>query len=758
MIVKKSTLLESEYNLIENLAKQSGLLKETVTLLYNRGVKTLQDINDFINPSKQTLHSPFLLKGVSEAVERIEKARDNNEIVVIFGDYDADGICATTLLYKALLEYGISAITIVPERKNGYGLREETIDEIVGEYYPDLIITVDCGISAYNEVEYLKDLGVDVIITDHHEIPEKLPNTITINCKIKEQEYAFDGLCGAGVSYKLAYALIGEKANKYLDYVAIATIADSMPLIDENRFIVIEGMNIIRTNTCAKAIKTLVEKANIKDITTSSIAYGIVPRINGAGRMDDAYSCLKFFISEDENEMQYLSQRLIEYNVERQEYCDKIYKEAKEIITKGESPDKIIVVYKEGWQGGVVGIISARITEEYNLPSIVLAGENGIYHGSARSIEGMNLFEIISDSKDLLVDFGGHAQACGLTVKEENIDNLIKRLKEYIAKNCSKKAFEKIIEVEDFINDKISLKFAKEIALLEPFGIGNTKPLFATSVVNTAVRRMKNGSPHLIIPTKNFELIAFSGEKYLNLLACSSVKNIVFEIGVNYFNNKESVVGYVKNIEEQFDLNENLTITALLKACKDVLSNEISGDYEPFDLQDLSKINTLGYGTLLVVTNSENLTKFDLEGFKITANSVIDLNGKNVVKVGGVTDEEAFLYKRVIFLDKPLILPKLRGVINQVNESISSYEPCLDREDMIKLYKQIVNFFAGGKIINTIGIYREIKGEFTLQQVVMAFESFKELGIIKESGSFLYIDNTTKKDLTTSKIYKKFSK
>ena len=246
MKLRQTNFTNEQLNTIDFLTKTTGLLKETVSILFSRGYTDKLSIEKFLNPSKKNFNSPFLLSGMTDAVERLELARDNGETVVVYGDYDVDGICSTTILYNALKDFGILANVVIPERINGYGLTESVIDEVVENYCPDLIITVDCGIGGDNEVEYLKDLGVDVIVTDHHEIPEVLPDCITINCRLKNQDYPFDSLCGAGVAYKLAYALIGEIADKYLDLVALATVADSMPLVDENRDIVVEGLNIIK--------------------------------------------------------------------------------------------------------------------------------------------------------------------------------------------------------------------------------------------------------------------------------------------------------------------------------------------------------------------------------------------------------------------------------------------------------------------------------------------------------------------------------
>ena len=270
MKILQKQYTNEELNSIKNLSASCNLLSETTAILYSRGYDSLEKIDKFLNAGKQNFYSPYLLSGVKEAVERINIAKQKGETVVIYGDYDADGICATTVLYRTLFEYGVNVYAVVPERQNGYGLSQSSIDEVVNNISPNLLITVDCGISCYQEVEYLKDLGVDVIVTDHHELPNILPDCTVINCHLKNQEYPFDSLCGAGVAYKLSYALIGEKANKYLDIVSLATVADSMPLISENRDIVSEGIKNIKKGVVSKAIKSIIEVSGIKEITASS--------------------------------------------------------------------------------------------------------------------------------------------------------------------------------------------------------------------------------------------------------------------------------------------------------------------------------------------------------------------------------------------------------------------------------------------------------------------------------------------------------
>ena len=343
---------------IKSLAKECGILFDTARLLFYRNIDSVEKAKRFLNPDKKNFISPFLLKGMSVAAERIKQAKENRERVLIFGDYDADGISATTVLFYCLKEFGINAKTIIPEREDGYGLN---VEKIIAETNNniDLIITVDCGISDADKIERLKELNIDVIVTDHHEPPERLPDCTIINPKIQGQEYPFSGLCGAGVAYKLGSALIGAAADKYLDFVALATVSDSMDLIDENRDLVYEGLKLFSANKIRPCFKFLLSD-NQKTVNAQSLAFSIAPKINAGGRMGDANLALKLFMAQYLSEISAISEKLKLLNVERQIECDNIYKEAKQLIVKYDLiNDEIIMIYDEKWRTGFLGIVAA---------------------------------------------------------------------------------------------------------------------------------------------------------------------------------------------------------------------------------------------------------------------------------------------------------------------------------------------------------------------------------------------------------------
>lgn len=752
---------KEQLNIIDFLTKTTGLLKETIIVLYNRGYDTKEKIQKFLNPGKHNFHSPYLLNGVDLAVERLKSAKTNNETVVIYGDYDVDGICSTTIMYNALKEFGIQPITVIPERANGYGLKEQVLDEVIENYFPDLIITVDCGISGVNEVEYLKDLGVDVIVTDHHEIPEILPNCITINCKLKGQDYPFENLCGAGVAYKLSNALIGDSANKYLDLVALATIADSMPLIGENRDLVYEGLKIIKDGKAILPLKTLMATSGIKDITASSLSYTVAPRINAAGRMGDVYSALKLFTSNSLKEIDELSNKLSLYNVQRQAECEYLYKLAKQQLLTGGNYGSVIVLCGDDWNNGLIGITSAKIAEEYHLPTIIISGNGDVFHGSARSTEKINIYDAISSCKEYLIDFGGHSQAAGITIDKKNVIPFAKKLNAYIQENYVDSDFEKHIEIDGYITSKFTMRLGRELSLLEPFGVGNKKPLFAVMVENANAYPVKMGSAHLTFTSDVMDFMYFNGIGDIDVLNSDVPKTLVFEPSISYFNGKEYLKGYVKSFTFDNVINNSITDKALSIFYKNLKNGGANAKKRLSKEEVQSIINdtkTNGFGTLITVNNPENLNKYyGLERFEKSLFRLNVTGGKNALLIAGdISLFNSKEYKKIISLDGCCFIN------DNVDACISNLPPFdfnkvkVERDEFKKVYKQIMNFV----LANGCGydkLYENLLNDYSKEQIVLCFEVFEELGFITFDKR-VQINNGIRKDLSESKIFTNLKK
>lgn len=742
---------------IYELSQSCNLQFETCAILYSRGIDTVEKTDYFLHPSKAHFKDPFLLSGMREAVERIKQAKAEGEAVAIYGDYDADGINATAVLYYALKDFGIEAVTVIPERNIGYGLQRKVLDKLLDEHFPTLLITVDCGISCYDEVEYLKECGVDVIVTDHHELPEKLPECTIINCKIKS-DYGFDSLCGAGVAYKLAYALIGEKANDYLDFTAIATIADSMPIIDENRDIVYEGVKLIKSGKAHKCVNELLLVSNMKEVSSTSLAFTIAPRINAAGRMGDAKSALEFITTSDNQRIEELAIKLNNYNVTRQQECDKLYRDARQKVINYSHDKKIIVLSDSNWNSGLVGIIAAKLVEEFSRPVILFVENEGKLHGSARSIENINIFDAISYCKEFLTDFGGHAQAAGVSVNSQNYQAFKEKIEKYIDDNYGYEYFKPKKVVEFRIDRPFTLKLAKEINLLEPFGTGNKRPLFSVKVGDVSCQPIKAGSPHLSIKTYYIDLLYFNGQDMLELINAGTEKEIVFEPNISIYNREESLKGYVKSIDFIVENNEKVRLDGFKSSLNTAFNDNDDFLYVSAEMTKkvLSSAQSQRYGTIFAVYNLDNLKYYDgLNGLDYSVYRCLNRNLLNNIVVAPQSIEISG-YRKIVYLDRPLAsVPSFSDIAETfIDRSLFAFD-----YKSLKCDKQTFgNYFHNVKnnlLRATDSVDYALKQRFTQDKIQLVFvlEVFLELEFFSFRNGALKFNQTAKTSLEASKIY-----
>lgn len=750
-------------NLIREISTRFHLHPETAAILVSRGIVEDSDIEYFLNPGKHHFIDPFKLKGVKKTVERLKQAKEDEEVVVVYGDYDADGICATSIMYLALTEYGINAIPFVPERTSGYGLSVENIDNLMEKYLPSLVITVDCGISGYKEVEYLKDLAVDVIVTDHHELPDLLPDTIVVNCKIPS-EYGFDGLCGAGVAFKIACALLGERAYKYLDYTAIATIADSMPLVLENRDIVYEGIKLIKSGQCSKAIKELIAISNVRDVNSTSLAYVIAPRINAAGRMGDADSALKLMISSDNGLIEQLSLKLNAYNQTRQIECDNLYKSAREKLVQTSYNKKIIIMQDDSWNGGLVGIIASKLVEEFSRPVILFVNNNGKLHGSARSVESINIFDAISSCKQYLTDFGGHSQAAGVSCDIENFEAFKSALEKYVDENFSYECFKPQKNADLLIQSNFTLELAKELNRLEPFGTANKKPIFAISTRNTKSTPIKMGSPHLAIKTDYIEMLYFNALSSKPMLDLPFEKHILFEPNIAVFRHEESLKGYVRDVEYVISSTPGAKLCGFRESLITALNDNddflyISSDMTKKVVETTEKEH---FGTLYVAYNIDTLQKYpNLQGID---RYLYTTSGKNLVNnvVIGLKEPIFSGYKKIVYLDRPLGTVYYNEnitetFINRTDWAFDYSSLDVSKETFTEIFRRLKKYDRAPSN-NSIEFAKNCDIGYNKYQTVFVLEVFLELGIFKFSRGELRYNDSIKSSLSASKIYTEVEK
>lgn len=541
--------------------------RDILNLLYNRNIKDSEEIHNFLNTSLDNIHSPLLLKDVDRAVERVLKAKENGEDIWIYGDYDVDGITSTSLCYLALSELGISPKYYIPLRDEGYGLNKEAMDYIKSQG-GKVIITVDCGISAHPEIEYANSLGLDIIVTDHHEINNGNPPAYAvINPKREDNEFPYKYLAGVGTAFMLIYALfdkLGKKEDlyKYLDIVAIGTVADIVPLLEENRIFTKFGMEQLNRSHwlgISMLIKKIFEDYQTRKFSTYDIGFIIAPIFNAAGRLEDAKRAVELFIEKDHRVCTEIISELLNNNSERKEIQETILERA---IFKIENEklfeNSVLVVAEEGFHHGVIGIVASKILDRYYKPTIIMEikPEEGIATASCRSIEGFNMIEALNSMKELFVKYGGHAGAAGFSIKIENIDEFSKRINEYAKKNIPESSLIKPVKLDITIPAyKISYDFIDKISLLEPFGFGNPSPLFALNNCEiSGLRPIGKEKTHTMFNVKkdNLEIkncVWFNSDDVFSEVASITHADIAFKLKLETYKDRYQYKMYVEDMQ-----------------------------------------------------------------------------------------------------------------------------------------------------------------------------------------------------------------
>ncbi len=754
-LVREFQFQPQEAKTVQALANALSLTETTAGILYARGMDTEEKMRAFLAPSCEHFLSPFLMSGMREAVNLIQRARDEEWRVAVYGDYDADGIGASAILYRALKLYSIEAYPFVPERTDGYGMSEKTIDTIFDEFLPDLVITVDCGISNKKEVEYIKEQGAFVIVTDHHELPDELPDCIVINPKLKDG-YPYDNLCGAGVAFKLACALIGEKAYSLLDFAALSTVADSVPLLGENRDIVAEGLKRIRENP-RPAIAALLGKST--DITAQTLAFTVAPRINAAGRMGDAKAALNMFLSDDEEEISEFAAILNNYNTERQKYCDDLYAQATAQIQKEGAYDSVVMLAGEDWNAGTVGIVAARIVEGYSRPALLFVKHGEMLRGSARSIDNVNIFEALKACSEYIEEFGGHAQAAGVNVKAENFASLKAALNRYLNEHYSREDFTPTVIVSGSAEN--FQRVSKELELLEPFGVGNRRPLFETDAEQTNAAPVKPFSPHIAMNVNHLELISFNGENMLKILRSDLHKKIVFDYNRSVFRGKEYLKGFVRGViydgasgkQVELDAFEN-RIRAL--ACPNLQAEKRTR--EELNAFIEAKLKECAYGLCCVCYQRNSLAAFPaLNDMAADVFALSSASVGNTLLIAPDTGTDLSAYREVVFLDSPAVGVVANGArvlsCAERAENDALYSLDVSREGLLSVYaalKKNGNSLSGDSYAE---IARGGKIGFGKEQTVFALAVFEELELISTEDGLVRFVQGKKTELTNSAIY-----
>ncbi len=571
--MKKSWLIRSAYPgedpNIRALGEALNLSPLTAGLLWNREIRDRETALRFLQFSDHIFHDPFLLSDMDKAADRIERALADGEKIVIYGDYDVDGITATSLLYLYLTSRGAKELSYyIPGRTDeGYGVNADALRKLAAEG-TRLIVTVDTGVTAIEEAALAAELSVDLVITDHHECREILPDAAAVvNPMRPDEKYPFRALAGVGVAFKLVCAMekrrLGEGTDyltpvcrEYADLVAIGTIADVMPLLDENRLLVSMGLEMLSKNP-RPAIAMLLEEASRGGrgepggaVTSTTISYTIAPRINAAGRMARADKAVELFLSPDPQRIRAAAAELCEINRLRQEEENRIVSEAVELIRAQDltaDPNlRVLVLAKDGWNAGVIGIVASRITERYGLPSILITFDGDQGKGSGRSIKGLNLVEALAECSNLLTKFGGHELAAGLSIERSALSEFRRRINEYACGKItdpSQLAPQLTVEFPVQPTD-LTLAGADQLRLLEPYGAANPSPLFLlTEAKVTEITELAGKHTKMTVRKDGIAFVALCfGSKRENLdVVCGDLVDLVFQLSVNSFRGVDSV-------------------------------------------------------------------------------------------------------------------------------------------------------------------------------------------------------------------------
>ena len=556
---KKWQIYQVNEKEIEELQENYKINKLLATILSNRGIVKEDQIEKFLKPKRNDFYDPYGMPDMKITVERIIKAIENNEKTIIYGDYDVDGITSVTVLKSFLEERGLEVGVYIPNRLDeGYGLNKNAVEKISQEGYT-LMITVDCGISAIEEVKYASELGIETLITDHHEPGEKLPEALAVvDAKRKDNTYQCRNLAGVGVVFKLIQAIsirlgLEEKEYlKYLDIVCIGTISDIVPLTDENRVIVKLGLKLVQ-QTKNLGLRSILQATGYNKIDSIAISFGVAPRINACGRMGHQEEALNLFLSKDINEVNELTQKLNAYNKERQEIEKNIFADAVEQINANNLQEKnTIVLMGKNWHHGVIGIVSSKITEMYFKPSILLCEEGDIGKGSGRSIPGFDLYEALTKCQKSVDRFGGHAMAIGITIKKDKLEELKNEFEEIAQENHIEEIVP-ILKIDSQINlDEINKEMVESLKELEPFGEENKTPLFLFKNLKIDSIRALTEGKHLKLTVKEnkniVNAIGFNIGELANEYKIGDKVDIVGNLEINSFNGVDNIQINIKDI------------------------------------------------------------------------------------------------------------------------------------------------------------------------------------------------------------------
>ena len=556
---------------VAQLSAELGIDPVLASLLVTRGVHTFEEARSFFRPSLSALHDPFLMKDMDLAVARLEKAVASQEKILVYGDYDVDGTTAVALVYSFIRRLTSSVDFYIPDRYDeGYGVSKKGIDWASDNGFT-LIITLDCGIKAIDKVKYAADKGIDLIICDHHLPEEEIPAAAAVlDPKREDCTYPFDDLSGCGVGFKLVQAysqkngLPFESLLPLLDLLVVSIASDLVTVVGENRVLAHFGLKRLNEDPRI-GLQAMINLANLEQghVTIDDIVFKIGPRINAAGRMESGRLAVELLTAETEEAAVTIGSQINDNNNERKSIDREITKAALDMVQDGTccSSENAVIVYGPDWNKGVVGIVASRLVEAYYKPAFVLTKSNGFVTGSARSVRGFDLYEAISSCADLLENYGGHIYAAGLTLREENLPEFVRRIDKYVGEHISDEMATPIVDVDSEINfSQITPKFFRILKQFQPFGPGNSAPVFLTKNVydDGNGRKVGPGGQHLKLeliqesqPYHQISAIAFNMASLFEHIRNGNPIDICYSVVENYYRGNSTIQLRIKDMRER---------------------------------------------------------------------------------------------------------------------------------------------------------------------------------------------------------------
>ncbi len=736
------------------------------------------DLDKFLSIDENGLLDANKLKNMPEISQKIKNFINENKKILIYGDFDCDGVSACTILYMFLKSQGANVEVFIPNRfENGYGISVDAIEEIIANYMPDLIVTVDLGITAIEEVEILKQEGIDVVITDHHLPLETVPDCLIVDPKFDCTNYGFDALCGAGVAFKLVEAMSDRKtALKYIDLCAIATVGDIVPLVGENRVIAKLGIEKINSNACLKSIRFMLNKLGIEKINSIDISFRVVPRINACGRIDNAYKMFNFLIETDDKLLEEKYKEVENDNTLRCEFIEKGNAIIDRELEKFNSKDPAIIISGE-FHEGIIGILASRVCKDYNKPTLIFTQtENGTLKASGRSVEGIDLHEIIATMCDIILEFGGHKMAIGVEIDPDNFEEFkrvlfekIESMQKTFADELQKNKYD--IEITD---DDLTKEFIEQLNLLEPFGYGNEKPVFMISQKSMLTENVseKAFKHYRCFTEKNNFIVSFSGYKSSQILRTNCEKQLLVDLNLSDYKGKIQKNVMLKSVGIKSvnlkGFEEQDFMSALFNKYYSIFDFNNYQNYQVLD--DIvsvikQKFNESDFGTAIIVSNDEDMkiiSELKLEKYIVSepcknGQNCVVVNPRQIYQLNELKAYENVIFIHKYFDEEHLYFSQKLNVYEQKSVNDMPVTLSKSREIFVKVYSLVKQFsvMQANDVLDFAYKLSFKDKSITMSQILFSLIVFMELNFLEFDDKLnnIKILNAKKMDLNSSKFY-----